>query len=140
MTSLRMRMVLGVVCTALLALAALHAGEPGSIVVPEAEKARKNPVPNVPEALASGKNLFSSQCSMCHGAKGDGRGDIAIQQKLRMPDFTDPKTQAKRTDGELFYILGHGHADMPAEKRLQDQNKWEIILYIRSLATGVAQG
>ncbi len=140
MKNLRMRLAIGAVCTALLALAALHAGETGPIVVPEAEKAKKNPVPNVPEALASGKSLFGSQCAMCHGPKGDGRGEFALQQKLRMPDFTDPKTQAKRTDGELFYILSHGHADMPAEKRLPDQNKWEMILYIRSLATGVAQG
>jgi mono/diheme cytochrome c family protein len=78
---------------------------------------------------------------MCHGPKGDGRGDIAVQQKLRIPDFTDPKIQLQRTDGELFYILGHGHGDMPAEKRLPDRNRWEIILYLRSLArTGVARG
>ena len=140
MTKPLVRFGMGVLCVALLALAALQAGDTGPVVVPESEKQKKNPVPNVPEALESGKSLFNSQCAMCHGAKGDGRGDIAVQQKLRMPDFTDPKAQAKRTDGELFYILGRGHGDMPAEKRLADQNKWEIILYIRSLARTTAHG
>jgi cytochrome c len=141
MTNPLVRFGMGVFCIALLALAALQAGEPGPIVVPDSEKQKKNPVPNVPEALESGKSLFQSQCTMCHGAKGDGRGDIAVRQKWTMPDFTDPKVQARRTDGELFYILSHGHGDMPAEKRLADQNKWEIILYIRSLArTATARG
>lgn len=131
---------IAMLCAALLAPAVPRAGEAQPTTVPEKEKQRKNPVPNVPEAIESGKNLFNSQCAMCHGAKGDGRGDIALQQKLRIPDFTDPKVQLQRTDGELFYILGHGHGDMPAEKRLADQNRWEIILYIRSLArTGVAR-
>ena len=134
MTKPRIRIGTGLLVAALLALAAPRAGEPGIPIVPESEKQRKNPVPNVPEALESGKSLFNSQCAMCHGPRGDGRGDIAVDRKWKMPDFTDARTQAKRTDGELFYILGHGHGDMPAEKRLPDQNKWEMVLYIRSLA------
>jgi mono/diheme cytochrome c family protein len=110
------------------------ASPPKSITVPEAERNRKNPVPNVPDAVESGRNLFASQCAMCHGAKADGRGDLAAQLKIRVPDLTDPDRQKKRTDGEWFYIIGHGHGDMPAEKRLNDQQKWEMILYLRTLA------
>ncbi len=103
------------------------------LVIPASEKNRKNPVPNVPEAIDSGKNLYKSQCAMCHGAKGDGRGDLALSLKMKIPDLADPKVQGKRTDGEWFYILSQGHHDMPAEKRLVDQNKWEMILYMRTL-------
>jgi mono/diheme cytochrome c family protein len=106
---------------------------PKPLLIPESEKQKKNPVPKVPEALASGKILFDSQCGMCHGSKGDGKGDLAVQKKWPMPDFTDPAWQAKRTDGELFYILSTGHGEMPAEKRLPEQNKWEMILHIRTL-------
>jgi cytochrome c len=136
MTRQRARFAAVILCVsaALTGLWISAADEPKPVVVPESEKAKKNPVPNVPEALESGKTLFQSQCAMCHGAKGDGRGDIAVSQKLKVPDFTDPKTQERRTDGELFYILSHGHGDMPAEKRLADQNKWEMILYLRTLA------
>jgi mono/diheme cytochrome c family protein len=106
------------------------------LVVPEDEKARKNPVPNTPEALESGKTLYQSQCAMCHGKTGDGRGDLALSLKLTVPDVTDPQRQKRRTDGEWLYITTHGHNDMPAEKRLVDQQKWEIILYMRTLAKG----
>jgi mono/diheme cytochrome c family protein len=140
MTRHHVRFATAVLCVgaALTGFLALAADAPKPVVVPESEKGKKNPVPNVPEALESGKSLFQSQCAMCHGAKGDGRGDIAVGQKMKMPDFTDPKTQARRTDGEMFYILSHGHGDMPAEKRLADQNKWEMILYIRTLASPAA--
>ncbi len=103
------------------------------LVIPEVEKNRKNPVPDVPAAVESGRSLFASQCAMCHGAKADGRGDLARELKLRVPDLTDPQRQKTRTDGEWFYIVGHGHLNMPAEKRLVDQQKWEMILYLRSL-------
>ena len=104
------------------------------LVIPETEKNRKNTVPNVPEAVESGKSLYASQCAMCHGAKVDGRGDVARDLKLQVPDLTDPQRQKSRTDGEWFYIIGQGHRDMPAEKRLVDQQKWEIVLYLRSVA------
>jgi mono/diheme cytochrome c family protein len=106
---------------------------PKPIVVPEAEKSRKNPVPPSPETIESGRSLFASQCTMCHGAKGNGRGDLAARLKLAVPDFTSARQQQKRTDGELFYILTHGHGEMPPERRLPDQQKWEIIHYIRTL-------
>jgi mono/diheme cytochrome c family protein len=104
------------------------------LVIPDSEKNRKNPVPNVPEALESGKGLYATQCAMCHGAKADGQGDLARDLKLKVPDLTDPQRQKGRTDGEWFYIIGQGHRDMPAEKRLVDQQKWEIVLYLRSVA------
>jgi len=103
------------------------------LVIPAAERDRKNPVPAVPEAIESGRSLFSSQCAMCHGKNGNGRGDLAATMKLTVPDLTDARRQARRTDGEYFYILGHGHAGMPAEKRLVDQQKWEMVLFIRTL-------
>ncbi len=109
-----------------------------AIVIPAAERNRTNPVPAVPEAIESGHNLFMSQCSMCHGAKGDGKGNLAQSLKLKIPDFTDPREQARRTDGELFYILTHGHAEMPPEKRLADQQKWEMIRFIRTLNRAAA--
>ncbi len=43
--------------------------------------------------------------------------------------------QKKRTDGELFYILVHGHGGMPGQgKRLRPESKWDLINFIRSLA------
>jgi mono/diheme cytochrome c family protein len=107
---------------------------PKLLVIPVAEKNRKNPVPSTPESIESGRNLFSSQCAMCHGIKGDGKGDLVERLKLKVPDFTDAEKQKRRTDGELFYILTQGHGEMPGETRLEPREKWDMINYIRSLA------
>jgi mono/diheme cytochrome c family protein len=116
------------------AKAGLPSGDlPKPLIIPDADKKRPNPVPNVPEAIEAGKNLYASQCAMCHGATGDGRGDLAVSMKWKIGRFTTAAWQGRRTDGELFYILSKGHGDMPAEKRLVDQNKWEIVRFIRTL-------
>jgi mono/diheme cytochrome c family protein len=109
---------------------------PKPLVIPEAEKNRKNPVPVVPEAIEAGRVTYSSQCAMCHGVKGDGKGELANSLKMRIPDYTDVKVQRKRTDGDLFYIMTTGHGQMPGENRLPAQSKWEIVNYLRTLARG----
>jgi mono/diheme cytochrome c family protein len=111
---------------------------PKPLVIPESEKKKQNPVPNVPEAIAAGKSLFSSQCAMCHGRAGDGKGDLAADMKMKVPNFVTAAWQETRTDGEVFYILTTGHGDMPGEKRLPDQSKWEMVRFIRSLAPSQA--
>ena len=42
--------------------------KPKQLIVPEADKNRKNPVAATPASVESGKNLYDSQCAMCHGA------------------------------------------------------------------------
>jgi mono/diheme cytochrome c family protein len=72
---------------------------------------------------------------MCHGAKGDGKGDLVPRLGLKMPDLSDPKLQAKRTDGEWFYIITQGHGQMPGEgDRLAATRKWQLINLMRTLA------
>jgi mono/diheme cytochrome c family protein len=112
-----------------------QAALPKPFVIPAAERDRKNPVPAVPEAIEAGRNLYSTQCAMCHGTRGDGRGDVSKSLGMKIPDLTNPAVQKKRTDGDWFYILTKGHGQMPGEgDRLHPQNKWEIILYMRTLA------
>ena len=72
---------------------------------------------------------------MCHGKDGDGKGDVGADMKLKVSDFTDPTTLKERTDGELFYIIKFGKADMPPEgARVKTDELWDLVNYIRSLA------
>jgi len=110
------------------------------LVIPASEKKRTNPLPQVREAIEAGRLLFTTQCSMCHGENGKGKGDLAPRLSTTVPDLTDPRVQARRTDGEWFYILGRGHGDMPPETRLLDQQKWEMVLFMRTLEKAPPKG
>ena len=103
--------------------------------IPEEEKARKNPIAASEESVEAGRRLFASQCAMCHGKSGDGKGDLAVDMKLVVPDFTSAAEQKKRTDGELFYIMTAGHERMPGQgTRLRETQKWHLVNFIRTLA------
>lgn len=107
---------------------------PEPLVIPEEEKNRKNPIEDAAESITMGRQLFSSQCVMCHGKEGDGTGDLAEEVGFDVPDFTDPEVQEKRTDGELYYILTRGHGEMPGQgERLRPIQKWHLVNFIRTL-------
>ena len=107
---------------------------PKPLVIPDEEKNRKNPVPASPESVETCKKLYPSQCGLCHGEKGDGKGDLAVELKFEMPDFTTAEWQKKRSDGELNYILTTGHGRMPGQGgRLQEAQKWHLVNFLRTL-------
>ena len=114
--------------------AAQTPASPHTFTVTPEEAARKNPLRFSEISVARGKKIYSTQCAMCHGETGDGKGDIVADMKLNPPDFTKPETLSKRTDGELFTIIDVGNSDMPGQgTRMTDTVKWELVNYMRSL-------
>jgi len=104
------------------------------LVIPDKEKSRKNPYQGNARSAANGKMLFQTQCTMCHGTSGNGKGDLVDRLGLKVPDFTDPAVQQRRTDGEYYYILTKGHGDMPGEgARTSEEWRWDMVNYIRTL-------
>jgi mono/diheme cytochrome c family protein len=102
-------------------------------IPPEAAK-EANPVKPTPESLAKGKKFYHMDCAMCHGDKGDGKGDLASDMK-GITDFTNPDSLKGRTDGELFYLTRTGKGEMPPEgDRAKKDDVWNMVNYIRSLA------
>ena len=102
-------------------------------IPPEAAK-RENPVKPTPQGLAGAKRLYGFDCALCHGATGDGKGDLAAQMKLSLKDWRDPATLAGMTDGELFYIIIKGRGKMVGEEgRMNDDQGWQMVNYVRSL-------
>jgi mono/diheme cytochrome c family protein len=102
--------------------------------IPPEDAARVNPVKPTEESLSKGKKLYVIDCAMCHGDKGDGKGDMASDIK-NVTDFTNPDALKNRTDGELFYVIRKGKGDMPLEgDRAKDSDIWNLVNYVRSLA------
>jgi mono/diheme cytochrome c family protein len=107
---------------------------PHSTTVTPEEAARKNPVRFTQASVDRGKKVYMTQCALCHGAKGDGKGDLAADMKLSLPDLTKADTLSGRTDGELFVIISTGKEPMPSQKgRMQDQQLWNLVNYLRAL-------
>lgn len=76
------------------------AASPHPTTISDADKARKNPVKFTEVSVDRGKKIYGTQCALCHGEKGDGKGDLAADMKLNLPDFTKADTLKPRSDGE----------------------------------------
>jgi mono/diheme cytochrome c family protein len=108
---------------------------PANLVIPAEEAKRENPVKPTETSLAEGKKLYGYQCAMCHGEKGDGKGDMVESMKLTLKDYTSPEALKGLTDGTLYYILEKGKGKMPSQEgRMSATQKWILVNYIRSFA------
>jgi mono/diheme cytochrome c family protein len=95
--------------------------------------ARKNPVKRTQVSVDRGKKLYLTQCALCHGAKGDGKGELVEEMKINPPDLTKPDPPTKRTDGEWFAIISQGGGAMPGQgARMKDREKWDLVNFLRS--------
>jgi len=113
---------------------AAPASSPHNYVISPEDAARKNPIRFTDISVGRGKKVFNTQCALCHGEKGDGKGDVAKEMSLTLPDFTQTDSLSKRTDGELFAIISTGRDPMPGQKgRMPDPQLWNVVNYIRAL-------
>jgi mono/diheme cytochrome c family protein len=96
---------------------------------------RKNPVKPTPENLAEAKKFFGFDCAMCHGASGDGKGDLAPSMGLKMTDWRGASAVADMSDGELFDLIVKGKGKMEGEgDRIKEELAWKLVNYVRTLA------
>jgi mono/diheme cytochrome c family protein len=110
---------------------------------PEA-RARANPVPSSPEALAKGQALYQRHCGKCHGPRGRGDGPAARFGPEPASDLTAPKTP--RTDGEVFWKLSTGRKEGPeivmpgfTKDIASEEDRWKVVLFVRTLEGGAAK-
>ena len=94
--------------------------------VPAADHAMTNPIAGHPEAIQAGSALYQDNCAKCHGADGKGRGSRPPVYSARL---------AAATDGDLYWLLTHGQPfrGMPAWSKLPEDQRWQIIAWLRSI-------
>ncbi len=95
---------------------------------PAESAARQNPLASKAETAAGGRKLFLRNCAECHGKQGTG-----IETK-HSADLQLPVVQ-QQTDGVLFWKLTNGNATrgMPSFSKLPELQRWQLVLYIRTL-------
>ena len=109
---------------------------PGPWVVPEEAKRVANPLKPSQEDLPAARKLYLDKCAECHGDTGKGDGPQGRMYDPLPKDLTDAAHMNAVSDGELFYKISAGHRPMPAfRKRLTDEQRWQLVLFLRSLSS-----
>ncbi len=90
------------------------------------------PVLPTEESLQKGKELFSQNCSVCHGEKGDGHGPAAAALNPSPANFLEMQHSAIYGPGEKYWIIGNGSGatGMPAFPQLKPLDRWHLVNHI----------
>ncbi len=104
---------------------------------PEGYTASKaNPVPAEADAYdeAKAKELFTIYCAICHGDKGDGKGNLAKREKFSgVPDY---KTR-DITVGSVYHVETYGINMMGSyANQLSQKERWQVAQYVMQLKNG----
>jgi mono/diheme cytochrome c family protein len=95
---------------------------------------KKNPIPADDKSIAAGKAVYAKQCLSCHGNAGHGDGPASKDLNPKPHDLGAPNV-VKQTDGALFWKITEGKKPMPSfEKLISDEERWQVINYIRTFA------
>ncbi len=95
------------------------------------------------DAVASGKILFMSACSPCHGQLGHGDGPSSKELNPKPRNLTDAKYMAPLDDRYLFELISRGgiavgkSPQMP-QFPLSSQDIGNLIAYVRTLSKPAA--
>ena len=88
------------------------------------------------DARQRGRALFRQRCALCHGERADGRGVRSKGLSSKPIDFTSATWRSSATPTRVFRILKEGKrgTSMPAWPTLSDDQKWDVIAYVLSVA------
>jgi glucose/arabinose dehydrogenase len=93
---------------------------------PAAAAGQKNPLARQHAAVMAGAATYQQSCSACHGASGQGTGNI--------PPLNDAPVRSA-SDGALFWFITNGSPanGMPAWKQLPETKRWQLVAYLKSM-------
>ncbi len=101
----------------------------------------ENPLPASKATIGAGKALFRQTakplaCAQCHGPNGDGQGPLGAALIPPPRNFTCGSMMQDLPDGQLHWVIKNGSqgtGTMPFPG-LSDEEVWQLVHYIRSLA------
>jgi mono/diheme cytochrome c family protein len=95
--------------------------------VPAKDHGRANPMLGRPEATEGGARVYRDHCLQCHQANGEGDGH-------KRPSLRSAEIRGV-SDGDLEWFLRQGdlRRGMPSWSSLPEAQRWQVIVYLRSL-------
>ena len=81
------------------------------------------------------KDLYTVYCAICHGEKGDGKGNLVVKEKfLGVPNYKDREI----TDGSIFHVVTYGLNSMGSHaNQLSQEERWVVADYVLKLKAGL---
>jgi mono/diheme cytochrome c family protein len=81
------------------------------------------------------KELYTVYCAICHGDKGDGKGNLVVKEKfLGVPSYKDREI----TDGSIFHVVTYGLNAMGSHaNQLSQEERWQVADYVLKLKAGL---
>jgi mono/diheme cytochrome c family protein len=91
------------------------------------------PFPITRDVLARGHERFDIYCSPCHSRTGEGNGVIVQRGFSHPPSYHTDRLRAAPV-GHFFDVITNGFGAMQSyAARVEPQDRWAIIAYIRAL-------
>ncbi len=103
-------------------------------IAPTSVNTLLNPYKGIATATAAGKILYTKYCVVCHGTMGKGDGAASAALQIPPADHSSVKIQSQ-TDGAIYWKISTGHGAMaPYKNTLTEDQRWQLVNYIRTLA------
>ncbi|MBW4890285.1 cytochrome c [Mucilaginibacter sp. HMF5004] len=101
----------------------------------------KNMMAITDKNLADGKALFITFCAPCHGAEGQGDGEVTKHGFPPPPSYS--KGNSSRggamkdlTDGKIYHTITYGVNAMGSyASQLNPDERWKVVMYVHHLQT-----
>ena len=92
------------------------------------------------DLLALGARRYADHCAPCHGAAGDGQGELARRQGLVAANLREPRLRFQPA-GQLFHTLSQGIGRMQGfADTLPPRDRWALVAHLRRLQTDPGGG
>jgi len=135
-------LIAGLIAGGLIATVALAQDAKGGTdewLAPARAAKKKNPIAADAASLEKGKAVYVKECASCHGDTGKGDGSAVKDLEKKPNDLTLAKT-LDQSDGALFWKITEGNKPMASyEKTLSEEDRWNVINYLRTLAVKPAK-
>ena len=85
------------------------------------------------ENLATGAQLYTLYCAVCHGDKGDGKGILVTREKfLGIPSYADPGRNIVM--GGIYHVQTYGLNAMGSyASQVNEKERWQIAMHVMNL-------
>jgi mono/diheme cytochrome c family protein len=103
-------------------------GLPGTI---DSMATLANPIAADARSLENGRKLYQINCTVCHGATGQGNGG-AVRYGMAGIALVNDRVRGL-SDGYIWGMIRNGRGLMPSYNRIEEIERWDVVNYVRGL-------